>query len=61
MNCPSVSHSFDILLVMVRENESGELIGPGDFVSKWMEGDGRGSLHANDDIYVENPSCLPAM
>ena len=46
---------------MVRENESGELIGPGDFVSKWMEGDGRGSLHANDDIYVENPSCLPAM
>ena len=33
---------------------------PGDFVSKWMEGDGYQSLHANDDIYVENPTCQPS-
>ena len=43
--------------VTVRENESGELTGPGAFVSKWLEGEGHQSLHANDDIYVENPTC----
>ena len=43
--------------ITVRENESGELIQPGAFVSKWMSGDGIQPLHANDDIFVENQSC----
>ena len=43
--------------ITVRENESGELIQPGAFVSKWMETDGRQALHANDDVLIDNLSC----
>jgi len=43
--------------ITVRENESGELIQPGAFVSKWMAGDGNQPLHANDDVFEENLSC----
>jgi len=43
--------------ITVRENESGELIQPGAFVSKWMAGDGNKPLHANDDVFEENLSC----
>merc|ERR1711942_329846 len=43
--------------ITVKENESGELVDLPTFLTQWMEGDGNVSLHANDDISVENHSC----
>ena len=43
--------------VTVREAESGQLIEAGTFLRAWLEGAGDQPRHANDDIYVENPTC----
>jgi len=43
--------------ITVKENESGQLVDLPTFLTQWMEGDGSVSLHANDDISVENHSC----
>jgi len=43
--------------ITVVENETGQLVDLPTFITQWMEGDGTKSLHANDDINVENHSC----
>jgi len=43
--------------ITVKENESGELETLGTFITKWMESDGKVPLHANDDIFTDNPTC----
>merc|ERR1719477_564727 len=43
--------------ITVKENESGQVVDLPTFLTEWMTGDGRKSLHANDDINVENHSC----
>lgn len=41
----------------VTEAQTGQRIGLGPFITKWLAGDGRSPQHANDDIATTNPTC----